>query len=47
VFHMDVAKVNQDVTYVVMVVHICFESLVEMFHLFFKRTPSVPKRMQF
>jgi hypothetical protein len=45
VFNMDVTKVDYDVTYVAMVLLICFESLVEMFHLFFKRTPSVSKRM--
>jgi hypothetical protein len=35
VFHKDVAKVDQDVAYVAMVVHICFKLLFLMFHLFF------------
>jgi hypothetical protein len=34
VFRMDVAKVDQDVSYVTMVVHICCVCLFLMFHLF-------------
>jgi len=34
-FRMDVAKVDRDVAYVVMVVHICCKLLFSMFHLFF------------
>jgi hypothetical protein len=36
-FYTDVAKVDQDVAYVAMVVHICCKSMSPMFHLFFKR----------
>jgi hypothetical protein len=36
-FYTDVAKVDQDVVYVAMVVHICCKSMSPMFHLFFKR----------
>jgi hypothetical protein len=36
VFRMDVAKVNQDVAYVEMVVHVCCKILFPMFHLFFQ-----------
>ena len=32
---MDVAKVDQDITYVVMVVHVCCNLLFPTFHLFF------------
>ena len=35
VFQMDVAKVDQDVAYVAMVVHLCSKCLPLMFHLFF------------
>ena len=34
-FHMDVAKVDRDVSYVAMVVHVCCKLLFSMFHLFF------------
>jgi hypothetical protein len=40
VFHMDVAKVDQVVTYVVMVVHVC-KLLFPMFHLFSRRMSQV------
>jgi hypothetical protein len=33
---MDVAKVDWDVTYVAMVVHVCCKHLFPMFHLFFR-----------
>jgi hypothetical protein len=36
VFHMDVAKVNRDVAYVVVVARVCFKILFPMFHLFFQ-----------
>jgi hypothetical protein len=36
-FHMYVAKVDQDIAYVAMVVYICCKLLFLMFHLFFKR----------
>jgi hypothetical protein len=36
VFHMDVAKVDRDVAYVAMVVHLCCKHLLPMFHLFFR-----------
>jgi hypothetical protein len=35
VFHMDDAKVDRDVAYVAMVVHLCCKHLLLMFHLFF------------
>jgi len=35
VFQMDVAKVNRDVAYVTMVVHICCKLLFLMFHILF------------
>jgi hypothetical protein len=36
VFHVDVAKVDWDVAYVAMVVHVCCKLLFPMFHLFFQ-----------
>ena len=36
VFHTDVAKVDRDVTYVAMVVHVCCKHLSLMFHLCFQ-----------
>jgi hypothetical protein len=36
VFRMDAAKVDQDVAYVAMVVHVCCKLLFLMFHLFFE-----------
>ena len=36
VFHTDVAKVDRDVPYVAMVVHVCCNRLSSMFHLFFQ-----------
>jgi hypothetical protein len=35
-FHMDVAKLDRNVAYVVMVVHVCCKLLFPMFHLFFQ-----------
>jgi hypothetical protein len=35
VFHMDVEKVDRDVAYVAIVVHVCCKLLFLMFHLFF------------
>jgi hypothetical protein len=34
VFHTDVAKVDQDLTHVVMAVHVCCQLLFSVFHLF-------------
>jgi hypothetical protein len=34
-FHMDVAKVDQDVAYVAMDIYVCCKRLFQMFHLFF------------
>ena len=34
-FHVDVAKVDRDIAYVAMVVHVCCKRLSPMFHLFF------------
>jgi hypothetical protein len=36
VFHMDIVKVDRDIAYVAMVVHICCKLLFLMFHLFFQ-----------
>jgi hypothetical protein len=33
VFQMDVSKVDRDVAYVAMVVHVCCKGLLPMFHL--------------
>jgi hypothetical protein len=35
VFHADIAKVDRDVVYVAMIVHVCCKLLFPMFHLFF------------
>jgi hypothetical protein len=35
VFHTDFAKVNRDVTYVAIVIHICCKFMFPMFYLFF------------
>ena len=37
VFNVDVEKVERDVAYVVMTIHVCCKRLFQMFHLFFKR----------
>jgi hypothetical protein len=34
VFHVDVAKVDRDVTHVAMAIHICVKFMFLMFHLF-------------
>jgi hypothetical protein len=36
VFRMDIAKVDRDVAYVAMVVHICCKHSLLMFHLFYQ-----------
>jgi hypothetical protein len=36
VFYMDVAKIDRDVTYVTMVVHVCCKLLFPVFYLFFQ-----------
>jgi hypothetical protein len=36
VFHADVAKVDRDVAYLVMTIHICCKRLFQMFYLFFQ-----------
>jgi hypothetical protein len=41
VFQMDIAKVDRDVAYVAMVVHVCCKSLFLMFHLCFGRVLQV------
>jgi hypothetical protein len=35
VFCIDVAKVDQDIAYVAMVIHVSYKRLFQMFHLFF------------
>jgi hypothetical protein len=37
-FHMDVAKVDRDITYIAMVVHVRCKHMSPMFHLFFSNT---------
>ena len=39
--YIDFAKVNQDVTHVVIAIHICFKSMFQMFHLFKTYVASV------
>jgi hypothetical protein len=34
VLYIDVAKVDRDVAHVVMTIHVCFECMFQMFHLF-------------
>jgi hypothetical protein len=41
VFHVDVAKVDRDVTHVAMVVHICCRLMFSMFICFFQRVLQV------
>jgi hypothetical protein len=36
VFHVDVAKVNRDVAYIAMAIHLCCKRLFQLFHLFFQ-----------
>jgi hypothetical protein len=35
-FHMDIVKVDRDIAYVAMVIHVCCKLLFPMFHLFFQ-----------
>jgi hypothetical protein len=41
VFHLDVAKVNRDVAYVAIAIHVCCKCLFQMFHLFFRHKLQV------
>ena len=41
VFHMNVAKIDRDVVYVAMVVHVCYKLLFPTFHLFFRHILQV------
>jgi hypothetical protein len=41
VFHIDVAKVDQDVAHVAMAIHVCFKCRFQMFHLFQTYVASV------
>ena len=34
-FRMDVTKLDRDIAYVAMVVHVCYKLMFPMFHLFF------------
>ena len=36
VFHMDVVKVDRNVAYVIMAIHVCCQRLFQMLHLFFQ-----------
>jgi hypothetical protein len=38
---MDVAKVDRDVTYVAMAIHVCYKRLFQMFHLFVRHILQV------
>jgi hypothetical protein len=40
-FHMDVAKVDPDVAYVAMVLHVCCKLLFSMFHRFFRHIVGI------
>jgi hypothetical protein len=33
-FYIDIAKIDQDVAHVAMAIHICFNCMFQMFHLF-------------
>ena len=35
-FHVDVVKIDRDISYVALVVYVCYKRLFKMFHLFFK-----------
>jgi hypothetical protein len=35
IFHLDIARVDHNVTHVAMAIHVCFKCLFQMFHLFF------------
>jgi hypothetical protein len=35
VFHMDIAKVDRDIAYVAMAIHVCCKCLSQMFYLFY------------
>jgi hypothetical protein len=37
VFYVDVAKVDWDIAYVAMTIHVCCKRLFQMVHLFFRR----------
>jgi hypothetical protein len=41
VFHVDVAKVDRDIAYVAMAIHICVKCMFLMFHLFQTYVASV------
>jgi hypothetical protein len=41
VFHLDIAKVDPNVAYVVMIIYICCKRLFKMFHLFQTYVASV------
>jgi hypothetical protein len=34
IFHLDVAKVDLNVAYVAMAIHVCFKRIFQVFHLF-------------
>ena len=40
VLYIDVAKVDRDVAHIVMVIHVCFKCIFQMFHLFQKNVAS-------
>jgi hypothetical protein len=44
VLYIDVAKVDRDITHVVMVIHICFKCMFQIFHLFQTYVASVLSR---
>jgi hypothetical protein len=36
VFHMDIVKVDRDVAYVAIAIHVCCKRLFQVFHMFFQ-----------
>jgi hypothetical protein len=44
VFYIDVVKVDRDVAHIVMVIHVCFQYMFQMFHLFQMYVASVLSR---
>jgi hypothetical protein len=41
VFYLDVAKLNLNIAYVAMAIHVCFKRMFQVFHLFQKYVASV------
>jgi hypothetical protein len=41
VFHIGIAKVDQDIAHVAMTMHVCFKCMFQMFHLYQTYVASV------